>query len=77
MLLHTDSELICKFLQHDQDYVYQTAITIERRSQFLLIVVIHYLQVQPIMRSLAGNYTASCRDSEKFFENTRRPCPQT
>ena len=67
MLLQAEPSIIWKQFQHEPDCTSQVIMPIERRSQFLFLVVTLQLHVPLIMCSLSGNRIASCRGSAKIF----------
>ena len=52
MVLHMKPEIIHNFIQHDPDYVPQTIMAMERRTQFLFLVVIQRTCIPSIAFSL-------------------------
>ena len=67
MIIHMEPDLIHELFQNDPDYDFQTTIAIEYRLQFLFLAVINRLHVPLIIRSLIGNWEASCRDTDKIL----------
>ena len=52
MLIHAKPGTICDLFQRDPDYANQTTISLEYRTQFLFLEVIHTMRVQSIILSL-------------------------
>ena len=75
MLLGAETNIVYKLFQHDPDYSSHTAIPIEYRLQFLFFSVAFRLHVPSIVRSLAGNYAASCRDLDKILREYEDSLP--
>ena len=74
MSSHTEPHEVFKLFKDDPDYASQTSIP-ERRLQFLFLVVTHILHVPSIVRSLAGNCTASHRDPRTMIQECKDALP--
>ena len=61
MIQYIKSKLIYKLFKHDLNYNLQESIPLERKLQYLFLVLIHKLQICTVIKFLNGNQTAIFR----------------
>ena len=75
ILSYAEPNTVFKLFQDNPDYASQTSIPTERILQLLFLAVTRTLYVPSITRSLAENYTMSCRNLETILQGCKDALP--
>ena len=75
MLSHAEPCVVFNLFKDVSHYASQASILIDRKLKLLFLEVTHRLHVPSIMRSLARNCTASCRDPDKMLQKCKDALP--